>query len=119
MRIGLTGASGQLGMGVVRHLLERTSASDVIAITRRPEKLETFSSQGVTVRTGDFTDPAGLEKAFSGVDRLLIIPGSDLTPDVRPAQHRTGGSFASGPRCLNPLYLLTHSPRLLRHSSTD
>jgi NAD(P)H dehydrogenase (quinone) len=89
MRIGVTGASGQLGMGVVRHLLERTSASDIIAITRSPEKVAAFSSQGVTVQTGDFNDRAGLEKAFSGVDRLLIIPGSDLTPDVRPAQHRT------------------------------
>jgi NAD(P)H dehydrogenase (quinone) len=76
-------------MGIVRHLLERTSASDIIAITRRPEKLEAFASQGLTVRAGDFNDRAVLEKAFSGVDRLLIIPGSDLTPDVRPAQHRT------------------------------
>ena len=89
MRIGVTGASGKLGMGVVRGLLTRTSASDIIAITRSPEKLGAFSSQGVTVRAGDFNDGAGLEKAFSGVDRLLIIPGSDLTPDVRPAQHRT------------------------------
>src|SRR5215468_8919879 len=89
MRIGVTGASGHLGMGVVRGLLTRTSASDIIAITRSPEKLGAFSSQGVTVRAGDFNDGAGLEKAFSGVDRLLIIPGSDLTPDVRPVQHRT------------------------------
>jgi NAD(P)H dehydrogenase (quinone) len=89
MRIGVTGASGQLGTGVVRHLLARTSASDIIAITRSPEKLASFSSQGVTVRAGDFNDGSGLEKAFSGVERLLIIPGSDLTPDVRPVQHRT------------------------------
>src|SRR3989442_11700846 len=89
MRIGVTGASGQLGMGVVRHLLARASASDIVAITRTPEKLAAFSAQGVNVRTGDFNDRAGLEKAFSGVERVLIIPGSDLTPNVRPAQHRT------------------------------
>jgi NAD(P)H dehydrogenase (quinone) len=88
MRIGVTGASGQLGMGVVRHLLTRTSASDIVAITRSPEKLAAVSSQGVNVRTGDFNDQAGLETAFSGVERLLIIPGSDLTPNVRPAQHQ-------------------------------
>jgi NAD(P)H dehydrogenase (quinone) len=89
MRIAVTGASGQLSMGVVRHLVARTSASDVVAITRTPEKLAAFSSQGVNVRRGDFNDRAGLEKAFSGVERVLIIPGSDLTPNVRPAQHRT------------------------------
>jgi NAD(P)H dehydrogenase (quinone) len=94
MRIGVTGASGQLGMAVVRHLLARTSAADVVAITRSPEKLAAFSSQGVDVRPGDFKDRAGLEKAFSGIERLLIIPGSDLTPDVRPAQHRTAISAA-------------------------
>jgi NAD(P)H dehydrogenase (quinone) len=95
MRIGVTGASGQLGMGVVRHLLTRTAASDIVAITRSPENLAVFSSQGVNVRTGDFNDRAGLEKAFSGVERLLIIPGSDLTPNVRPAQHRTAINTAT------------------------
>jgi NAD(P)H dehydrogenase (quinone) len=75
-------------MGVVRHLLQRTSASDIVAITRTPEKLPAFASQGVDVRSGDFNDPAGLAKALNGVERLLLIPGSDLTPNVRPAQHR-------------------------------
>src|SRR3954471_8036032 len=70
MRIGVTGASGQLGMAVVRHLLARTSAADIVAITRSPEKLAAFSSQGVNVRAGDFKDQAGLEKAFSGIQRL-------------------------------------------------
>ena len=94
MRIGVTGASGQLGMGVVRHLLTRTSASDIVAITRSPDKLAAFFLQGVNVRTGDFNDRAGLETAFNGVQQLLIIPGSDLTPNVRPAQHRTAISAA-------------------------
>src|SRR5437867_977709 len=87
MRIGVTGASGQLGQGIVRHLLTRTSASDIVAITRSPEKLAAFSSQGVNIRPGDFNDRAGLEKVFSGVERLLIIPASDLAPNVRPVQH--------------------------------
>jgi NAD(P)H dehydrogenase (quinone) len=94
MRVGVTGASGQLATGVVRHLLMRSSASDIVAVTRSPEKLAAFSSQGVNVRSGDFNDAAGLEKAFSGVERLLIIPGSDLTPNVRPGQHRTAISAA-------------------------
>src|SRR5262245_15177827 len=95
MRIGVTGASGQLGMGVVRHLLTRTSASDIVAVTRTPEKLASIASQGVDVRQGDFNDRAGLEKAFSGIDRLLIIPASDLTPNVRPVQHQTAISAAT------------------------
>src|SRR5262245_16531701 len=94
MRIGVTGSSGQLGTGVMRHLLERTSASDIVAITRTPEKLATFASRGVNVRAGDFNNRAGLETAFNGVERLLVIPGSDLTPNVRPVQHQTAISAA-------------------------
>jgi NAD(P)H dehydrogenase (quinone) len=81
-------------MGVVRHLLSRTSAPDIVAITRSPEKLAALSAQGVNVRKGDFNDGAGLQEAFNGVERLLIIPGSDLTPNVRPPQHRTAISAA-------------------------
>lgn len=111
MRIGVTGASGQLGSSVVRHLLQRTSASDIVAVTRSPEKLAGFSSQGVDVRAGDFNDAAGLEKAFSGVERLLIIPGSDLTPNVRPAQHRNAVSAAISAGVGHIIYVSTVGAR--------
>jgi NAD(P)H dehydrogenase (quinone) len=85
--LGITGASGQLGSGILRHCLERVPARDLVAITRQPAKIASVAARGVDVREGDFAKP-GLEHAFRGVDRLLIIPGSDLTPDVRPRQHR-------------------------------
>ena len=88
MRIGITGASGQLGTGLLRHLLQRVSASDIVAITRTPAKLNGFSAQGVRVRAGDFTNASELAHAFDDIERLLIIPTSDLQPDVRPPLHR-------------------------------
>jgi NAD(P)H dehydrogenase (quinone) len=111
MRIGVTGASGQLGMGVVRHLLTRTSASDIVAVTRTPEKQAAASSQGVHVRKGDFNDPAGLENAFSGVEQLLIIPGSDLTPGVRPVQHRNAINAAISAGVKHIIYISTVGAR--------
>jgi len=111
MRIGVTGASGQLGMATVRHLLSRTSASDIVAITRTPDKLAAYSSQGVTVRAGDFNDAAELGKAFSGVERLLIIPGSDLTPNVRPVQHRTAIQAAMSAGVGHIIYVSTIGAR--------
>ena len=111
MRIGITGASGQLGTGIVRQLVTRTSASDVVAITRTPEKLAAFSSKGVNVRAGDFNDRASLDKAFSGVERLLIIPGSDLTPNVRPVQHRTAISAAKAAGVNHIIYVSTVGAR--------
>ena len=87
MKLGITGAGGKLGGNALDHLLKRVKAADIVAITRQPEKLGTFSAQGIVVRAGDFNDPAGLAKAFAGIDRLLIIPASDLTPGVRIRQH--------------------------------
>lgn len=84
----VTGASGQLGRRVVELLLETYDGS-IIAATRTPEKLSDFSQRGVTVRRADFDDPASLQDAFQGVDRLLLI-STDATdrPGHRVEQHR-------------------------------
>jgi NAD(P)H dehydrogenase (quinone) len=87
MRAGLTGASGQLGTSVLRHLLGRISATDIAAITRHPERLDRFAMKGVHVARGDFDDAESLERAFEGIERLLLIPGSDHQPGIRQRQH--------------------------------
>lgn len=87
MKLGITGVSGKLSADAVRHLLQRTNAANIVAITRTPDKAATFAAQGIEVRAGDFNDPPGLLKAFAGIDRLLLVPGSDLTPGARPRQH--------------------------------
>ncbi len=69
----LTGANGQLGRLVIKHLLTLVPANQVIATTRRPENLADFSAQGVIVRRADFSNPASLSTAFAGATRLLII----------------------------------------------
>ena len=88
MKLGITGAGGKLGGNVVNHLSKRARAADIVAITRQPDKLASVTAQGIDVRAGDFNEPAGLAKAFAGIDRLLIIPTGDLTPGVRPRHHR-------------------------------
>jgi NAD(P)H dehydrogenase (quinone) len=87
MKIGITGAGGQLGKALVRHTLDRVPASGVVAVTRHPEKLEGFSRQGVDVRGGDFNRPSDLAAAFRGIERLVIIPTADLQPGLRRSQH--------------------------------
>jgi NAD(P)H dehydrogenase (quinone) len=84
----VTGASGHLGRRVVELLIE-AQAETIVAATRTPEKLATFSQQGVIVRQADFNDPDSLTKAFSGVDRLLLISTDVLgEPGLRLKQHR-------------------------------
>lgn len=82
MKIGVSGASGQLGSSVVAELLRR-KGHDVVAISRTPDK----PSAGVEARFGDYNDPQSLAVAYAGLDRLLIIPTSDLGLGRRGAQN--------------------------------
>ncbi len=111
MKIGITGASGQMGMGLVRHALARTSASNIIAITRHPEKLEQFPKQGMQVRSGDFNQPSELTASFRGIERLVIIPTSDLQPGVRSRQQVNAIKAAVAAGVQHIIYISTVSPR--------
>ncbi len=82
MKIGVSGAGGQLGRAVVRELGERSTRDEVVAITRAPEAV----GGPVEARLGDYDRPETLETAYAGLDRLLLIPGADLRPGVRGAQ---------------------------------
>ena len=82
----VTAASGQLGRLAVEALLERGVApADVVAVVRTPAKVADLAARGVRVRTGDYSDPTSLVGAFDGVDRVLLISGSE--PGGRVAQH--------------------------------
>jgi len=111
MTIGITGAGGHLGQGLLRHALARTAAANIVALTRDPGKLESFSGQGVQVRAGDFNHAAGLPAAFAGIERLMIIPTSELGPGARTRQHTAAirAAVAAGVRHIT--YISTVSPR--------
>lgn len=85
MKIIVTGASGRFGQAAVRQLLDRMPASDLILMSRQPEKLAEFAALGAETRYGDFDDPAALREAFAGGDRLLLI--SAVKVGHRVAQH--------------------------------
>ncbi|MGP0587097.1 SDR family oxidoreductase [Paenibacillus timonensis] len=86
MKILVTGATGQLGAKVVEALLAKVSAEQLAVSVREPEKASSFSARGVDVRRGDFEDPASLDTAFAGVDRLLIV-STQGDNDMRIRQH--------------------------------
>ncbi len=81
--IAVTGAAGQLGRFVVERLKEKIPAAGIVAIVRDPAKARDL---GVTVRKADYTDPAALEAALQGVEKLMLISGSEV--GQRVAQHK-------------------------------
>ncbi|MCF1742611.1 NAD(P)H-binding protein [Paradevosia shaoguanensis] len=86
----VTGASGHLGRKAVESLLAR-GAKRVVAMTRSPDKLRDLAAKGVEVRAGSFDEPASLDAAFKGIDRLLLISTDAVgVPGGRKAQHIRG-----------------------------
>lgn len=85
--IGVMAASGQLGGGVVTHLLANgVDPAQVVALARSPKKLERLASRGVQVRPADYSDPTSMEQAFRGVGTLVLIPTkSPVVPRI--AEH--------------------------------
>lgn len=84
MKIGVGGASGELGGAVVNYLMEQSNGDSIVAITRTPEDI---NIDGVEARFGDYNEQSSLSEAYSGLDRLLLIPSKDLEPGRRAEQN--------------------------------
>jgi NAD(P)H dehydrogenase (quinone) len=79
MTIAVTGVTGHLGRLAIEALLERgVPADQLIATGRRVETLSDLAERGVTVRAADFDQPEGLAGAFAGVERLVLVSGSEV-----------------------------------------
>ena len=84
--IAITGATGQLGHLVIEELLKTQPANQLVAVARNPQKAQDLSAKGIQVRQADYADEAALTAALRGVDKLLLISGSEV--GQRAAQHR-------------------------------
>lgn len=93
---GVTGAAGQLGRLVVAALARRVPAASIVALVRDPAAAEGLFPEGVVVRLADYDQPATLEAAFAGIDRLLLISSNAI--GRRMAQHRNVIEAASAAR---------------------
>lgn len=83
MKIAVTGATGQLGALVVGELKKRIPSENIVALVRTPEKA---AALGVEARAFDYNMTDGLERALTGIDRLVFISGSEVGQRAR--QHR-------------------------------
>ncbi len=89
----VTGATGQFGKSAIDFLLKNgISSSNIVALVRDEEKATELKSQGVVLRTGDYDNYTSLVNAFTGVEKLLFVSGSDIMN--RNAQHQNVVSAA-------------------------
>ncbi len=85
-KILITGATGNLGKSVITQLLKRIKSENLAVLVRKAEDFEMFKLQGLDARLGDYTDYESLIKAFSGIDKLFFISGSEF--EGRSQQHK-------------------------------
>jgi len=78
----VTGATGQLGQGVVTHLSRRAKDTTIAALARSRDKAVGLFPGHVEVRLGDYADPSSLASAFKGVDTLVFISANAFTDVV-------------------------------------
>ncbi|OAB38767.1 NAD(P)-dependent oxidoreductase [Paenibacillus macquariensis subsp. defensor] len=87
MSIVITGATGKLGSLIIKQLLQKVSADQIIACVRHPEKADAYLEQGIEVRHCDYDQPESLDQAFAGASKLLLISSSNTDDTIRLRQH--------------------------------
>lgn len=91
MKIGVTGATGQLGRLVIESLKSKVSADSIVALVRNPYKA---ADLGVEARAFDYEAPNA--KALEGIDKLLLISGNEIGQRARQHANVIKAAKAAG-----------------------
>ncbi|CCG53183.1 Protein of unknown function [Flavobacterium indicum GPTSA100-9 = DSM 17447] len=82
----VTGATGQLGKGIVQFLEQKNKLSEVAVLVRDAAKANDLKEKGVTIRIGDYHQPELLNEALKGIDTVVLISSNDFNDRI--GQHK-------------------------------
>lgn len=82
----VTGATGHFGTAVIDFLLQKIPAGDIAALVRDEAKASLLKDKGISIRIGNYDNPASLQEALKGIDKLMLVSGSDV--EQRLQQHK-------------------------------
>jgi len=71
-KILVTGASGVVGRHTLLHLLREKPADQLVGLVRDLSKGEDLATNGIELHQGDYLDPESLDRAFVGIDKLML-----------------------------------------------
>jgi NAD(P)H dehydrogenase (quinone) len=72
-------ARGRIGSCLIEDLCKNDRFHNIVAGVRDPDSCDGLWGERVEPRKVDYDDPAGLEEAFQGVDRVVYIPSFENT----------------------------------------
>lgn len=108
----VTGSTGQLGTIVIEHLLKKIPASQIAGLARDATKAAPLLEQGMDIRFGNYDDIASLENAMQGIQKVLLIAGTDEVKRVQQHQNVVNAAKKAG------VEHLFYTSRTLRDRST-
>ncbi|SFQ66778.1 SDR family oxidoreductase [Hymenobacter arizonensis] len=121
----VTGATGQLGMAVLQTLLANTPATQLAALVRDERKAAALQAQGVSIRVGDYGDPAALDRAMQGIEQVLLISGGGEEDALQGHYNVVDAAKRAGVQCLAYTSRALKDPKTLvnqlmvRHFDTE
>jgi NAD(P)H dehydrogenase (quinone) len=95
-RLLVTGAGGQLGRLVIDRLLETVPANRIAATVRNQEAADGLAASGILAHRADYAEPATLDAALQGIDRVLLISSNDLSHRVLQHQNVIAAAKRAG-----------------------
>ncbi len=92
----VTGATGQLGTVVITNLLKKTLAERIATLVRDENKASALKEKGVDIRVGNYDDLDSLDNAMQGIEKVLLIAGTDEENRLRQHQNIVDAAKKAG-----------------------
>ena len=108
----VTGATGHLGSATINFLLKKLPASQVAALVRDENKAADLNQKGVDIRVGTYDDTASLDRAMQGIDKVLLIAGTDENNRVQQHMNVVDAAKKAG------VQRIAYTSRTLKDRST-
>ncbi|MEL6561936.1 MAG: SDR family oxidoreductase [Bacteroidota bacterium] len=92
----ITGATGQYGSQVIKHLIQKgVNVADIGAMVRSEEKAQKLKTEGVRIHLGNYEDVDSMRQAFAGVDKLMLVSSNDRGPVTNRTKHHMNAITAA------------------------
>ena len=92
----ITGATGHLGSLVLKYVKQYAPATPLAILARDKSKTKEFENSDIDIRLGDYDDYNSLVQAFTGIDKLYFVSGSDIAKRIKQHENIVKAAKESG-----------------------
>ena len=92
----ITGATGHLGNLVLKYVQQYAPATPLAILARDQSKTDEFKNTDIDIRLGDYDDYSSLVHAFTGIDKLYFVSGSDIAKRIKQHENIVNAAKEAG-----------------------